>query len=160
MICYSSYLTTCSIRKMRSHNYNVLYREELAVLCRTGIYFISIIFTYRNSVLLRLGTDRCVGSSRCCVLLLGHNSSFQLSTIQRILGEDSYCSHHQCLTGSVSPTTICIATSCGWLLTVLFNSTLLYSSKRKLYLLHFDSPTIHFCWNLNIHTDLHNMDII
>ena len=89
------------------------------------LFSILIIFTYRDSVLLRLGTDRCVGSSRCFVLLLGHNSSFQLSTVQRILGEDSYCSYHQYLTGSVSPTTIWIATSCGWPHKVLFNSTLL-----------------------------------
>ena len=118
------------------------------------------IFLHRNSVLLRLGTDRCVGSSRCCVLLLGHSSSFQFSTVQKTLGEGSYCSHHQCLTGFVSPTTCCIATSFGWPHTVLFISIILCSSKLKIYFLHFDSPNIYFCWNLNIHTDLHNLGII
>ena len=85
----------------------------------------------RNGVVLHCVTDMCVDSSRCCVLLLGYSSSFQLSTVQRILGEDSYCSHHQCLTGSISPTTIWISTSCGWPHTILFNIIILLSIRQK-----------------------------
>ena len=134
-----------------------LYCEELISELELYILFL-IIHTYRSGNQLQHDTDMCVGSSRCCVLLLGHSSSFQLPTVQT-LGEDSYCSHHQCLTGSVSPTTICIATSYGWPHTVLFNSIILCIN-QKLWLLHYDTPNNDFCWNHNIHTDLHKLDII
>ena len=116
-------------------------------------------FENRNSVLLRLVADMCVGSSRCCVLLLGHSSSFQLPTVQT-LGEDSYCPHHLRPTGSVRPTTNWIATSCGWLYTVLFTSIILFTTEQVLWLLHFITPNLHFCWNHDIHADLHHMDHI
>ena len=63
-------------------------------------------------------------------------------------------------TGSVSPTTNWIATSCGWLYTVLFTSIILFTTEQVLWLLHFITPNLHFCWNHDIHADLHHMDHI